>query len=264
MKFCANCGSQMYDEQKCCANCGFIIPEVMQNTVYKQNKKAPVKLIVILIVSLVALIGFGILGFVLFGKPYEKPIKDIFELVNDKEESYCKYGKYFMIEKELEFEELEEDIFGDTSNVYEFIELLEKYFGDDYEISYKIKGADKLDKDDLEDYEDEFKDDVDAAEENFEYYEYKWEKQYNAGEITNSEKNELTEAYKDYIDQLDDIDITAGYEVDFEVIITGDEDFDFKVKNIAVLKINGKWLAVDMFNVLDETYERIIDEFYRN
>lgn len=158
-KFCKQCGNQMADNEVVCASCGASqepIPQNIINSVAAEEGKSKsgngkfiaviVAIVVIILIALKLIFGTA---------AYEKPLKNFFEGIEDKDGD--------------KIEEAFPEFYGDKmTKLYDFDDVadelydrLEDEFGKNIKISYKIKDKEKIDKDDLEDIEEEIKDDYD-------------------------------------------------------------------------------------------------------
>ena len=158
-KFCKQCGNQMADNEVVCASCGASQEPIPQNIINSaaaeegKSKSGNGKFIAVIVAIVVIIL---IVLKLIFGTAaYEKPLKNFFEGIEDKDGD--------------KIEEAFPEFYGDKmTKLYDFDDVadelydrLEDEFGKNIKISYKIKDKEKIDKDDLEDIEEEIKDDYD-------------------------------------------------------------------------------------------------------
>jgi len=147
-----------------------------------------------------------------------------------------------MFEQQKEFADMYYSDVEDYDDWQEFIEEglignlydeIESEYGDDWELTYKIGDSEKIDKDDLSDWEDSWEETI---------------KQYE-NEILKMVEDNLSkkdkEKVEEFIESLDDMDITDGYTVQVEVEVTGDENDHKDDYEFAVLKVGKQWVIFE-------------------
>ncbi len=229
------------------------------------KKKVPVAVIIASVGIICVIVVVVMFLFMIFNKPYEKPIEEMFALLNEKEDDYYEYAKYYMLDAELiynenlevtyeEFKvEVEEMYIEDlislmtseagarnSEKIELFISLIEAVIGDDYEISYSIDNADKMSKDDIEKYQENY--DRMAS-----YKKSEPESHY----LRSSIGKKILDYYDNYIDELENIEIEEGYKLELDVTLEGELDkISVKIEDIAMLKIDDKWVSQSLYDVL--------------
>lgn len=204
-KFCEHCGSELKDNDKVCANCGAAVEGTAAKKDVKSAKvntekveKNNVKTIAIVGGIIVAAIIVIVVIFSLISGAYKTPIKNYFNGVQKTNaKTYLKAYPEFMRE-DLE-DKYDEDF------LEKRIESLEKTYGDNVKLSYKVVDKIKMTKDELDEYKDDLK--------------------------------------KDYDDEK--IKVSAGYKVCIKLTVKGSDEKETNFMTLEVLKVNGKWSIID-------------------
>lgn len=183
-----------------------IVDWILKNKMIVLGGAGGLVALIVVIVLLASLLGGG---------GYKKPIKTYFAWMNGKSITESKVKSMYpeeildlMDDAGMDLDDLVE-VLEDSSK--ENLDSLEDAYGDDVKISYKIKEADKMDKDDLSEYKDDLKDMYDIPKK----------------------------------------DVKAAYEVEVEVTIKGDEDKDSNDMDLVVVKIGSKWCLMDALTMVD-------------
>ncbi|MCR5012064.1 MAG: zinc ribbon domain-containing protein [Lachnospiraceae bacterium] len=208
------------------------------------------------LVVLILLIVVIILAVALGGGGYKKPVKNLVNNLNNRSSNVEKYmdcvapgfvsSTYNDARKLLkggdakeELDEAIEDKFDDAFSD------LDKTYGKDWKISVEYKDVEKLDKDNLEDIQDSWEalydilDDMDLDDED------KWEEvadhlddEYD----TELDSDKAAALMGKFVDNVENVKITAGYKVKIKFTIEGKKDEDSETCKVNIIKCNGKWI----------------------
>lgn len=197
--------------------------------------------------ALVVLILLIVLLSSVFGGSYKKPIKKSIALINKKVENDLEYSKWCQSALDQELMEVRADIIKsykeDAEETYEdAIDELKDQFGNNFKIKYKIKDADKMDKDDLEEMQDDLEEYIEYLEDSEDTVMDRIDDLCDEEDISSSKQKKLEKAYENYFKKIGKSKITAAYEVELECTIKGsedEEDFDLEV---IIVKLNGDWI----------------------
>lgn len=268
--FCPNCGSETPDGAVCCPNCGKNLNNGVNDTqntgtsggagdysaaaaAVEQTPEKKGFIPVIIAVAAVAVIVLIIIFKILLGGSYKDPIRDYVKLLNKQDHEYVNYFDLSATKAQVQFQKKYVKIMGSDNFEYwedEFKDTFDEWedeYGSNFKIKVEFDDVDKIDKDDLKDkqedlreaYED--KEDIEDAIEDFEdgleYY-------LDEGDISKSDKKALVSAYKKAINSIGKTKIQKGYELDLIFKIKGkDGDAKYRMKNVEIYKINGKWVV---------------------
>ncbi len=209
----------------------------------KQSKM--IGLAIVGVAAIVVIVLLVLLIKALFGGGYESKLDDAVDLVNDRctelddyveialpgfvADAYHDLMDIAEDEGEDDFEDALDNARDALENMYD---ELEDEYGKDFEVSYEIKKEKELDDDDLEDIEDTYKDladeiPLDDLEDELD----------SAGDAA----EDLYKVVEDLVDELKDVNVSAGYKVDLELTIEGDEDDDTQEVTVTFIKMNGDW-----------------------
>ena len=212
-KFCGNCGAEMADDARICGSCGTLMEEVDVAPAPATKKKLTPVVAVAVVAAVAVLIAcllpaFGVVG-------YKKALKDYYNFT-------CK-GK--ISEKSL-------------------IALAPKDVWDAMEDSWDEDDMD-FDMDEFaENYEEVFDDMKDYLDEE---YGDNWRITYKVDskkKIKDSKLKKIARALNDDYD-IKKSSVKKGFDLKIEWEIKGSEDDeDGKIKDVAALKIDGKWYFV--------------------
>ena len=273
MAFCTKCGKELAENEVCScqqeapveapqaeapqapveqAPVAEAAPAAEKNN-NKYFKYAAIAVVILgIIIVIVSLAG---------GKPYKKMLNEYVSLVNKKSDDVYAYNYALMADGRVklakdvmklslknedakdELEEMKEkkaDQFEDCNDEYE-----------KWKLSYEIKSAKKMEKDDLKDYQkaaksyykDFMKPTVKSLEEILENDDDEIEDGADALDISEKEYKKLIKAKLKQYKDLDDIEISAGYEVKVKFFVkTKDDEYKTEMVKVAVLKVNGDWV----------------------
>ena len=210
---------------------------------------AAVLVLLLLIIVIVLAVALG-------GGGYKAPVNDLVKNLNKRSNNVEKYmdcvapafvsSTYKDARKLLkggdakeEMDEAIEDAFEDA------FKELDKTYGKDWKISVEYKDKEKLDKDDLEEIQDSWEaaydilDDMDLDDED------KWED--IADNIDDEYDTELdpdkaAALMGKFVDNVENVKITAGYKLKIKLTIEGKKDEDSQTYKVNVIKCNGKWI----------------------
>ncbi len=184
------------------------------------------------------------------GGSYDQPFKDMQKLINKKSTSVDKYidalTPKFMskaykdaikVLKKSDYKDDIKDMYEEAEEKLEdiFDEMKDQY-GKNVKITYKVTDKDKLDKDELEDIQDNYRDlgsllsaAKTAIKEN--------------DDLSDKEADKLKKIIGKLSDDLEEVKVTKGYEIDVKIKIKGKEDDDeSELEDIKVIKVNGEWM----------------------
>lgn len=221
----------------------------------KVKKKTIITIAVILALAIVGSVAFSLLT-----NNCYTPVKVMQKLSNTEEISFDKMNlgamnglgnkEWKKIYKILR----NSDTFMETMDYFEEL-FLDSYadkqdeYGDDFKITYEEVGKSELSKSELRDYRSNLQDMVDffedAADEAKDYDSDDWSDMADELELTKAECRELISLFGDLADSLGRLEVTKGYELEYEQIITGSELDEPEVTDVTyiVLKVNGRWIA---------------------
>lgn len=209
----------------------------------KQSKI--IGLAIVGVAAIVVIVLLVLLIKALFGGSYKSRLDDAADLVNDRCTELDDYVEialpgfvadaYYDL-MDIAEDEGEDDLEDALDNAKDALEdmydELEDEYGKDFEVSYEIKKEKELDDDDLEDIEDTYKDladeiPLDDLEDELD----------SAGDAA----EDLYNVVEDLVDELKDVNISAGYKVDLELTIEGEDDDDSQDITVTFVKMNGDW-----------------------
>ena len=256
MKFCGSCGKQIPDDANACPYCGAFQEDAAPAA--KAKKAFPVKLVLGIVLALAVLVGGFFAVRAIFGGGWEKPLKEAFEIANNKkfnEEAAQDLARcVFKVGGEKLLNRLKDEI-------KQGLDYAEDEYGKDVKFSYEIESKEALDSDDLEDYEDVYhdiaklgSDAAKMAKQNAEDVE-----EYTDGELKEKDIKSIADDLKAFCGELKDCKITKGYELELTVKIEGKDGDDEIDYTIAVIKLDGKWVVSLCHDDLEELAEEIED-----
>lgn len=155
----------------------------------------------------------------------------------------------------------ESDYYIDTMEEFEEY-IIESYednldeYGKNYKVKYKLIEKTELEKSDLRDYRDDLrytvkqiKSIVDEADD---FGADDWEDIADELEMSKGAAKDLFAALEDLSKELGRVEVTKGYELELERIVTGSELDEPEVDEttVVVLKVNGRWIAYDSFEMV--------------
>lgn len=216
-KFCFNCGNQLGENDQFCQKCG-----AKQNTAPNAApaatpaapaKKLPFNLTKNSLIGIGAVVALLVVVIIIISSLTASSYKDAIDLMvdvslNGKIEKLEKlapkeFWEYYEEESDITVKEMIEEY--KDENVYEsMMEELEKDYGKNIKVSYKIKEKEKLEKDELDEIKDGLKENYGIAKKS----------------------------------------VKTGYEVEVELTIKGKDDKDSQTNTINVVKIGKGWYIV--------------------
>lgn len=135
----------------------------------------------------------------------------------------------------------------------ERVESYKEQYGDDYKYSFKIEDKEKLDKDDCKDYQDDLRDTaksmLSSLDDEYEDFESDdWSDFADDMGISRSDAKKYVKALEALCKEMKQAKVTAGYELDIIIKITGSELDEPKEqeRTIHVYKINGRWVSPEL------------------
>jgi len=281
MAFCPKCGNAISPEgtEKFCSTCGYPLqenvspetPSVDANSVVEKVKTLDKKVLAIGGAAIAAVVLILIIVIIaLGGKSYMDPINKYIKAVNKRDDNYLTYetvlqGKKIeklnkniykvMLDTDAEcyddytYEELFEDYADDLEEMYD--DIADEY-GDKWKLSFKLKDAEKMDKDDLEDLNELLEDSTDYYEDELdelaEILEDDDELEDFADDYGVDEKaaKKIIKAYTKYYEFLAEMKVQQAYEVKGKFIIKADgEEFESDTVKLIMAKINGSWVYLN-------------------
>ena len=133
------------------------------------------------------------------------------------------------------------------------VESYKEQYGDNYKFSIKIEDKEKLDKDDCKDYQDELRDYAksmlsDLEEEYEDYDSDDWSDLADSLGISRSNAKKYVKTLEELYKDLKKAKVTAGYELDIVIKITGSEldEPSEQERTVHVYKINGRWVCPEL------------------
>lgn len=165
--FCGKCGTKNADNATFCAGCGAKI-NVNQSaksgtaiTVSANNKERKIGIIAVAFI----VVAIAVLVFVVFGgrsykttvnrfidAQFEGDAKAIFELIPET------MIDFILEEEGYDRDELDELIDEVNEEIQDQLDYIEKYLGEDWEVSYEILSAENLDGEELDELKENYED----------------------------------------------------------------------------------------------------------
>lgn len=266
MAFCTKCGKELAENEVC--SCQQEAPvEAPQAAEAPVAQEAPVaekknnKYVIPAVIGVVALLLIVLIVSLAGGKPYKKMLDDYVSLVNKKSTDVSAYKYALMADgrvkthKDLEKlakkiadedDDSEEEAKEAKADQYE--DLNDEY--DKWKLSYEIKSAKKMDEKDLKSYQKAAKNHYkDVVKEQVKYIEDILEDDDELEDLADDmdvKEKDLKKFLKATLEQakdLDDMEITAGYEVKVKFFVkTKDDEYKTDMVKVVVLKANGDWV----------------------
>ncbi len=268
MAFCTKCGKELAEGEVCSCQQEVkaeapkapvqqeVAPQAAPAAEKKKSNKA-VPVVIGVVAILVIVLVVALMG----GKPYKKMLDEYVSLVNEKSTDVSAYEYALMADgrvklaKEVEkaflkveqTKELYEEQVENKAEAYE--ECDEEYEG--WELSYEIKSAEKLSEKDLKSYQKDaktyYKENIKPLIKNQEEILENDDDQIEEGaedlEISAKEYKALVKATLNQNKDLEEIEITKGYEVKVKFIVkTKDDEYKADTVKVVVLKVNGDWV----------------------
>ena len=170
MKFCNHCGNQVLDEAVICPKCGCPIAEtapVEANAPMGMNaapveKKSKKKLFLIGGIALAVIALIVVLVIVIVSKnSLNGTVKAFVKAVNDRDAEKVAdllYPEEVINIVEEEYDDARDEL---VENVEDLFEDFDDYYGDDWEVDFKVKKIKDVKGDDLEEIKEAFEDEYD-------------------------------------------------------------------------------------------------------
>lgn len=194
------------------------------------------------------------------GKPYKKMLKEYVSVVNKKSTNADAYEYALMADGRvklnkavtkayMKFDGAEDALEEATEELSDMFENLDDEYGK-WKYSYEIKSAEKIEKDDLEDYQKDakkyyreyIKPNVKSIEKTLEDDD-KIEDFADENDISEKEAIKYYKARLKRYKDLEDMKITAGYEVKVKFYAkTEDDEYKSDLVKVIFLKANGDWV----------------------
>lgn len=231
-------------------------PEQSSAPVSEAPKTFPVKMLAMAGAAIAALIAIIVL-LCSMGNSYKTPIKDVEKLLNTKSfnkiidrvptllngfgESEAKKAL-----KILKKSDIYKDNIEDIEEQYdELMEMVEDEIGKNYKIKIKIDDKEKMDKDDVKEFKEMLKE---AASEGLDAVKEidndMLEELADEAGMSEKEAKKLKELATKVLKKAKSAKVTAGYELDLVVKITGkelDEPEEMDL-TVCVYKVDGRWI----------------------
>ncbi len=140
--------------------------------------------------------------------------------------------------------------------------------GDDFKVTYKLLDKTQLKKSELRDYKKEIRNTFSSlesmAEETKRFDSDDWEELAEELEMTKAQTKNLVAAIEELADDVSHVEVTDGYELELNRIITGSELDEAEEDNVTVivLKINGKWVSNRMTSVARSFGYGVLQDLY--
>jgi hypothetical protein len=248
-----------FDEFSVSGNDDFFMgsqPEQSSAPVSEAPKTFPVKMLAMAGAAIAALIAIIVL-LCSMGNSYKTPIKDVEKLLNTKSfnkiidrvptllngfgESEAKKAL-----KILKKSDIYKDNIEDIEEQYdELMEMVEDEIGKNYKIKIKIDDKEKMDKDDVKEFKEMLKE---AASEGLDAVKEidndMLEELADEAGMSEKEAKKLKELATKVLKKAKSAKVTAGYELDLVVKITGkelDEPEEMDL-TVCVYKVDGRWI----------------------
>lgn len=264
MRFCGQCGSAVPDDAKACPQCGAMLDgasapaPAAKNSFVAMLKEKKNLLIGIAAAIVVLILAIALLPN-LFGS-YKTPVKLAVSSMNakklDLEDTFVNsmggFGKselktiYKILSSSDNFKDYKED---SEDRFADMLEDTEDDYGKNWKVSYKIDDKEKLDKDDLKDAKDSIKNTanslIDWADEILDMDNGELKDTADEMGLKKDDLKKLAQTAKDLGKKLKKAKVSAGYELDLNMQIKGSEDDEDYDTDMIVVKVGGKWVALN-------------------
>lgn len=198
----------------------------------------------------------------LTGTTYKTPIAETVDALNSKKyvDSYDQIvdhlngftaGEFKAIFKILKSTDDYKDNLEDRKDAFEdSIQSRKDEYGDNYKYSYKITDKEKLDSDDLKEVKDQIheagkkmRDFVKETKDD----DFDWDDFADELDVSKKEAKKIVKHIEKIADTWRTAKVTAGYEMEVELIIKGSEldEPEESEDEVKVYKVNGKWISLE-------------------
>lgn len=177
----------------------------------------------------------------------EKQLREISEIM-ERSELFMEY-----------YEELQFDVAEDAKDTAEM-------YGEDYTVSLKELGRLPLSKYELREYRHDIREYisdigyiVDASEE---FKATDWREFSYAVDLSKADAKKLIEAYGEFVNEMEPVRVTEGYELVLQTTINGGnlEKPVVSTHELTVIKLNGRWISVDLMDAM-EMFFALLEEY---
>ncbi len=278
MAFCANCGRQLADGEVCTCQ----TPAAPK----KKSKKG----LVIAVLVLILVVAIGVAVFLLMSNSYKKPINDLTNAINKKENNLdslvsaalpdfvaSSYKKAIKVLKTSDdFSDMYDEAGESLKEMYDELD-------DSYDTGWKVKfdygDKEKIEAEDLASisesyavlYDTYFED---ICDEISEYDKYDYEDMADSLGISTSKAKEFCKIAVSFMKEFDGITATEGYVLTGRFVLSDSKGETLEKTDkmaIQVIKLNGDWM-IDYLSLLPQfgysssslmwQLEDMIDNFY--
>ena len=278
MAFCANCGRQLADGEVCTCQ----TPAAPK----KKSKKG----LVIAVLVLILVVAIGVAVFLLMSNSYKKPINDLTNAINKKENNLdslvsaalpdfvaSSYKKAIKVLKTSDdFSDMYDEAGESLKEMYDELD-------DSYDTGWKVKfdygDKEKIEAEDLASisesyavlYDTYFED---ICDEISEYDKYDYEDMADSLGISTSKAKEFCKIAVSFMKEFDGITATEGYVLTGRFVLSDSKGETLEKTDkmaIQVIKLNGDWM-IDYLSLLRQfgysssslmwQLEDMIDNFY--
>ena len=86
-----------------------------------------------------------------------------------------------------------------------------------------------------------------------------WREIADEADLTKDEAKKLIKVYGEFVDVMEPVQVTEGYELQLSDSITGEllEKPQQSMRTVIVLKLNGRWVWLDVLDYLEGFFEMI-------
>ena len=180
---------------------------------------------------------------------HKNPYNDQLKLLN----GLCDNEMKAMIKIMKKSDEYEDELEDEIEDWESQVESFKERYGDDYKFSFEVDDKEKLDKDDCKDYQDDLRDYAKSRynsikDEIDDYDSDDWSDMADSMGISRSDAKKYAKKMQDMYKEMRTAKVTAGYELDIIIKITGSEldEPEEQEHTIHVYKINGRWVSPEL------------------
>lgn len=198
------------------------------------------------VAAIVVIVLVVLLFKALFGGSYKSKLDDAMDLINDRNTELDDFVEVIFpgfiadayhdamdIAESEDADEVEDMLENAQDALEDMYDEWEEQLGDDFEISYEVKKEEKLDSDELEEIEDTYRDLADEIP--LEDIEDSLD---DSGE---DYAEDMYKVVKNLVEDLEDVSVSAGYEVKLKLTVKGKEDKKTEDFTVTFIKMNGDW-----------------------